>query len=442
MRDSLVWSDRIDREGRRFVECVENHRSIAERLDEKGLVAFVADGAILPRRSGVSDLPMTGDRVVPFSSPESLRVEMELPNPFDGPGGSQRRITGMGVPKGVTLIVGGGYHGKSTLLRAIEGGVYPRVPDDGREYVVADPDAVKVRAEDRRRVERVALQPFIDELPDGTDTAAFSTEEASGSTSHAAAIIEAVEAGATTLMMDEDTCATNLLVRDARMQALVAKTSEPITPLLDRVQELYQKLGVSTVMVMGGAGDYFDVADHVIMLERYTPRDATAEARRIAEELPTKRQTESEHVPPMTLSARAPQPNSIDPSRGNKAVKIDAPGRETLRFGEDTVDLRCIEQLADVSQTRAIGNALHVAAERFMGTERPLSEVLDRLDELLDSEGLDVLNPFNKPGKDGAQHPGRFVRPRRHEIAAALNRLRSLRVRRVQRETEPQDVAG
>ncbi len=341
------------------------------------------------------------------------------------------------MPAGVTLIAGGGYHGKSTVLRTIERCVYPHVPGDGREYVVTRPDAVKVRAEDRRRIEQVAIAPFIDRLPDGSDTTAFSTDEASGSTSQAAAVVEAVEAGAEALLMDEDTCASNLMVRDARMQALVEKSHEPITPFLDRVRELYERMGVSSILVMGGSGDYFDVADTVVMMRHYVPYDTTEEARRIAREYPTHRKAEADSGPSVQRTDRAPVAGSVDPSRGKKAVKIDAATYQTLRFGEQTIDLRAVDQLLDISQTRAIGQAIHLAAERCMGRDVALRDVLAEVDRILDERGLAALGP-SRGGPDNQPHPGRLARPRRHEIAAALNRLRSVRMRSL----APQGVAA
>jgi predicted ABC-class ATPase len=267
----LVWSNLPQEEIAAFVACVENQEHIRKQLDALGLIAFVADGAILPRESGAADRPLNREQAIPFKSPDSLRVTVELPNSIDGADGGTNMLSGMGVPKGVTLIIGGGYHGKSTLLRALERGVYPHIPGDGREYVVTNPHAVKIRAEDGRRVEKVDINAFISDLPYGKPTTAFSSEDASGSTSQAANIIEALEVGARALLLDEDTSATNFMVRDARMQALVHKENEPITPFLDRVRELYERFNVSTVLVMGGCGDYFDVADTVIMMRNYLP---------------------------------------------------------------------------------------------------------------------------------------------------------------------------
>jgi predicted ABC-class ATPase len=398
--------------GRRFLDCVENQQAIRAQLAERGLVAFIGDGAILPRASGVSQAPL--EDAVAFSSPDALRVELAVPH---APG----RVAGMGIPRGVTLIVGGGYHGKSTVLRALERGVYPHVPGDGREWVVTDAAAVKVRAEDGRRVERVDISAFIADLPGGRSTRAFSSDLASGSTSQAAGIVEAVEAGASVLLLDEDTCASNFMVRDARMQELVPRGDEPITPFVDRVRELHERLGISSVLVMGGCGDYFDVADTVVAMRSYRPELRTREARAVAEARPTGRRREVSE-PLARPAPRTPDPTSLDPSRGRRDVKIDARSAEEAGFGHERIDLRGVDQLVDRSQTRAAACALQLARERFAGAALPA--ILDGLESLLDAEGIDVLDPFYRPGA----HPGRLARPRRFEIAAALNRLRSLRV--------------
>ncbi len=411
----------------RFVRCIENQETIRSRLEAMNLIGFVADGAILPRAGGNSDRPMPEEAAVPFESPERFRVAISLPNPVDPKDPDSRTLTGMGIPEGVILITGGGYHGKSTLLRALERGVYPHVPGDGREYVVTRPDAVKIRAEDRRSVVCIDLSSFISELPGGQKTVGFTTPEASGSTSQAAAIIEAFESGSRTLLIDEDTCATNLMVRDARMQSLVTRSHEPITPLVDRVRELYDSHRISTVLVMGGSGDYFDCADHVIMLRDYRTTDVTSEARKIAASLPTRRDREAPR-PFAQPPARIPDPHSIDPSHRNRRHKIDAKSIDSLRFGSETIDLRAVEQLVDTSQTRAIGFALYRLANRLAETRRPIPELLDDIEADLDEHGPDILDPFAAPDPDNRPHPGNLAHPRRHEIAAALNRLRTLRI--------------
>ena len=254
------------------IKVVEDAEYIRSQLKELGLIAFIADGSILPRESGISEEPLEG--AIPFESPPSLSVEVKTL--YRG------RMRGMGIPEGVSLIVGGGYHGKSTLLKAIAMGVYPHIPGDGREFVITERRAVFVRAEDGRSVQMVDISPFISSLPDGTDTRFFSTQNASGSTSQAANIIEAIEAGASLLLFDEDTSATNLLIRDRRMQSLVHKSKEPITPLIDQIKPLHTSLGISSILVMGGSGDYLDVADHVIMMDSYRAKDVTEEAKRVA----------------------------------------------------------------------------------------------------------------------------------------------------------------
>jgi len=420
-RRGLVHRNLPAEEIRRFVECVENQEHIRSRLDALGLVAFVGDGAVLPRETGASDRPLPNDQAVAFRSPPSLRVEIPLPNPEPGPRGLSGAATGMGVPAGVTLIAGGGYHGKSTLLRALERGVYPHVPGDGRERVVTRKDVVKIRAEDGRRVERVDISPFVGALPHGRSTEAFRTDDASGSTSQAANIVEALEMGASGLLLDEDTSATSFMVRDARMQALVRKAFEPITPFLDRVRELWETQRVSTILVMGGCGDYLDVADTVLMMREYLPQDATREGRQVARDLPSARRPETPAPLPPPVP-RIPDPSSFDPSRGRKRVKIDAKGLEAILYGRDRIDLRDVEQLVDVSQTRAVGLAIQLAVERFFESGTTLREGVEAVDAFLDEKGLDVLDPFFRPGR----HPGNLARPRPFEIAASVNRLRSL----------------
>lgn len=424
VENSLIWQKLPQGEAKMFIECVENQEYIRSQLSSRGLIAFIADGSILPRKSGASDLPMSETRAIPFRSPESLRVTLKLPNPIHGPQGDEFTISGMGIPKGVTLIVGGGYHGKSTLLKAIERGVYPHIPGDGREYVVSLKDTIKIRAEDGRRVEKVDISPFIGELPYGTATRSFSTDDASGSTSQAANIVEHLEAGAKVLLLDEDTSATNFMIRDARMQALVSKKHEPITPFLDRVKELFERMGVSTVIVMGGSGDYFDVADTIIMMREFLPFEVTKEAKRIAKEYKTKRKIEV--ISPLSsITERIPMKGSFDPTCGRGKIKIQAKSVDLIVFGKETLDLRYVEQLVDISQTRAVGYAIYLAAIRFIDEKKTLREVLDALEEFFDIKGLDHLDPFRK----GEGNPGNFARPRRYEIAAAINRLRTLKVK-------------
>ncbi len=421
----LCWDDAKDRPGREFVECVENVEHIRGRLDALDLVAFVADGSVLPRASGASDRPMKPDSAVAFTSPDRYRVTIEIPNALaDG----SRTITGMGVPNGVTLIVGGGYHGKTTFLQSIERGVYPHIPGDGREYVVTACDTVKIRAEDGRRVEKVDISPFITNLPQGRETEAFSSEDASGSTSQAANIVEALEVGAGALLLDEDTSATNFMVRDARMQALVHKDSEPITPFVERVRELYDGFGVSSIVVMGGCGDYFETADHVILMRDYQPSDATEDARSVAVAFPTKREVEVAFSM-RPVRARIPLAQSFNPARGRRPVKIDARDLDRILYGRDPIELRDVEQLVDPSQTWAIGHGIHLAATRFMDGVRTLREVLECLESVFDEEGLDLLDPFYRKG----QHPGNYARPRKFEIAAAINRLRTVAMNQAKR---------
>ena len=396
-----------------FVTLYEDASYIRDKLPELGLVAFIGNGAILPRRSGVSELPMSPDRAVVFKAPHSLELELDTPN--------HGKLRGMGIPKGVTLIVGGGYHGKSTLLRAIERGIYNHVPGDGREWVITIEDTVKIRAEDGRAIHCVDISGFIHNLPTGSDTTCFSTDNASGSTSQAANIIEALELGAKLLLVDEDTSATNFMIRDARMQRLVHKSKEPITPFIDRVRELYDKLGVSTILVMGGSGDYFDVADTVIMMDSYLPKDVTHTAKQIAQMIDAGRNREE--APPLNpIRQRIPLREGIDPRKGNK-LRMEAKGKHQIVFGRQTIDLSCVEQLVDTSQTRTIAYAIYYAAKTYVDGKRTISEIMHKVEHDLKTKGFDIL----APGPHIKPHNLAYVR--RFEIAAALNRLRSLKVK-------------
>ena len=251
--------------------------ALRAQLAPHGLIAFVANGAILPRASGASAAPMDSNKAVRFQSPQDFQVALPLP---DG-----TSISGMGIPRGITLLTGGGFHGKSTLLEAIQLGIYNHIPGDGRELIVTDPTAVKIRAEDGRSVSSVDISPFISNLPGGRDTKRFSTDDASGSTSMATNIQEALEAGCKTLLIDEDSSATNLLVRDQRMQSLVR--NEPITPLVAKARSLFDQEGASIIIVVGGLGDWLSVADHVVVMENYAPRSITAEAKIVVQQFPS-----------------------------------------------------------------------------------------------------------------------------------------------------------
>jgi len=395
---------------RRHVETVEDARALRAALEENGLVAFIADGAYLPRRSGVDDRPLPFDKAVPFRSPDSLRVTLRAPNAGE--------ITGMGVPRGVTLIVGGGFHGKSTVLRALERGVYDHIPGDGRERVVTVETAVKVRAEEGRSIAGTDVSNFIGALPGGDDSRRLRTPNASGSTSQAAAMIEAMEVGATCLLLDEDSSATNLLIRDARMQALVPADLEPITPLIDHARSLYDEQGVSTILVLGGSGDYFDVATTVIALHAYVPEEVTDRARRIAAEMPTRRQPSTR--PWGSIAPRVPLTQPLDPRRGRRDVHIKVLARDRVQYGSEEVDLRAVEQLVERAQSRAVAEAVAWAWHNAVDGRRTLPEVLHYVMDAIRERGLDAVHP---------EPIGELAAFRIFELAAFVNRIRSLRVR-------------
>jgi predicted ABC-class ATPase len=387
------------------VETVEDAEHLRDLLPSLGFVAFVADGAVLPRESGASDRPLR-DGAVPFGSPPEFLVEVGLPN--------RGTVSGMGIPEGVTLVAGGGFHGKSTLLSALAWGVYDHVPGDGREMVVARADAVKVRAEDGRSVAGVDISGMIGDLPGGRSTKSFSTSNASGSTSQAANIAEALEVGASLLLVDEDTSATNFMIRDERMRELVR--SEPITPFIDLVRPLHRSLGVSTIVVVGGVGDYLDVADRVILMEDYEPSDATDRSRGIVEKFPPRAPLENGGI-------RRPDPrrlraSAIDLRRG-KRTTARGRGLHAVELGRERVDLSYLEQLAEAGQTEAIARMIGgFASDGDVGVREAVEGALADLSD----GGLAALGGFGG-------HPGEMSLPRAQEVAAAVNRVRSLVMR-------------
>ncbi len=386
------------------IATVEDANALRQQLLPQNLVAFIANGAILPRLSGVDAHPLP--TAIPFKSPSSL--EVTLPTPHAG------AITGLGIPQGVTLIVGGGYHGKSTLLKAIAQGAYNHIPKDGREQVVANEATVKIRAEDGRSVTGVDISPFIDQLPQGISTKSFSTTNASGSTSQATNILEAIEAGAEVLLIDEDTAATNLMIRDRNMQSLIAKEKEPITPFIDKVRQLYTDHGISTVLVMGGSGDYFEVADHVIALDNYTVHDVTAKAKAIAAECPSDRTAEGGQTFG-TITQRHIRLPQFD--TGRKPAKVKTQRLTTLIIGQEEIDLRGIEQLTEANQTRAIAHAILTWQQQ--NRSHSLQALLDDIMGWVNRRDFDALTPY--PMSDLSEF-------RRHELAAVINRLRRLSI--------------
>ncbi|EEW12377.1 conserved hypothetical protein [Vibrio mimicus VM573] len=341
-------------------EVVEDQEAMRAQLDDLGLVAFVANGSVLPRLAGNCDLPMK--EAVPFQTPKSLEVTLSTPNQGD--------LVGMGIPQGITLIVGGGFHGKSTLLTALERSIYNHIPGDGRERMVTDLKAMKIRAEEGRCVHNLNLSNYINHLPMGKDTTDFSTQDASGSTSQSAWLQESIEAGATTLLIDEDTSATNFMIRDERMQALVSKGAEPITPLVDRIGQLRDDLGISTLVVMGGSGDYLDVADTVIQMHDYQPLDVTEKAREVIAQHPTQRRNECE-TPLATFTPRALNCATLQKLLLDGKFRVSAKGLDSLRFGKEFTDLSALEQLQSSSEVNAIGWLWFQLAQLPGWTENP-----------------------------------------------------------------------
>ena len=409
---SLMYRGIDQNKLRAAIHLSDDQQFIREALHEKGLCAFVADGSVLPRQSGISPYPMKG--AIPFRSPEELAVTLTLPH--------AGAVRGMGIRKGVTLIVGGGYHGKSTLLGALEKGVYNHIAGDGREYVITDESAVKVRAEDGRSISNVDISMFIKDLPNNKDTVHFSTQDASGSTSQAANVIEAVTSGAQLLLIDEDTSATNFMVRDELMARVVAKDKEPITPFISRIRDLYEKAGVSTILVAGSSGAFFHVADTVIQMDRYVPLEITAAAKAAASADSTAAAVSTATVYraadfSLPEAVRIPNKNSALLREGR--VKVKVLSDDSFLLSRDEVDLRGLEQLVDREQIAALAHILKYAELHLIDGRLSFDRVLDRILELAESGGPEEWF-------DGSTVRCGLAYVRRAEIAGMINRYRKL----------------
>ena len=392
---------------RTIVDLAEDQHYIREMLPQMGLCAFVANGSVLPRESGISPRPMKGG--VRFQSPKELEVTMELPH--------KGKITGMGIRKGITLIVGGGYHGKSTLLKALELGVYDHIAGDGREYVITDNTAVKLRAEDGRSIQKTDISMFINDLPNGKDTVGFCTEDASGSTSQAANVVESIEAGTSLLLIDEDTSATNFMIRDELMQRVIHRDMEPITPFIERIRELYDDYGISTVIVAGSSGAYFHVADTIIQMDRYVPKDITAYAKKEAESYPAVSGPEAPAEQPDFHRC----PRTAKGFRENDRIKMKTMGRESVMINKESIDLRYVEQITESEQVTALGYCMRYAQKNIMDGKKELRQIVDELERVIEKGTLAALC-------ESSSSISCMAMPRRQEIFACFDRYRSLKM--------------
>lgn len=399
------------------VELAEDQQALRQWIGKNHFVAFVEDSAILPRESGISSRPMKDG--IAFTSPESLKVTVTLPH--------RGQITGMGIPEGITLIVGGGYHGKSTLLNALELGVYNHIAGDGREFVITEESALKLRAEDGRFIKDVDISMFINDLPNHKDTHSFCTQDASGSTSQAAGIVEGMEAKSRLFLLDEDTSATNFMVRDAFMQKVVSPEQEPITPFLSRARELYENAGISTILVAGSSGAFFHIADTVIQMDCYVPVDITARVKNLCSEYPVKQEAAHAFSMPRSNRIMTVDKNGATRRREYRSgrVRTDEPeqlklklmGKDGFALGKQNVDLRYIEQLVDAEQTAALGVLLKYVVEHEADGRQTLSQIAEKLEYMLQMQGLSFAF-------DGRPLSGGYAVPRIQEIYMCLNRYR------------------
>ena len=387
------------------LKLLEDQEFIRKQLKDKKLIAFIANNSILPRESGISQKPLKDGKK--FISPKELEVEFNTPN--------RGLIKGMGIPEGITLIVGGGYHGKSTLLKALELGVYNHIEGDGREFVITDNTALKVRAEDGRAITKTDISLFINNLPNGKDTKKFYTENASGSTSQAANIIEGIESGTKLFLIDEDTSATNFMIRDSVMQQLVSKDKEPITPFIDVARSLYKQKGISTILVVGSSGDFFDIADLVIQMDNYEPYEVTKKAKALSRGITNV----NENLKVDIDFNRVILKGTIESSP--KGVKVKTLGKDGISINKENIDLRAVEQIVDNEQLNTIGAIMKYAENKLMGKNLTLAQIADNITEELKNNLIGIENI-----KGGY---GSFAIVRNQEIMCAYNRYRKIKIR-------------
>lgn len=415
--ETLYYHKTQEKQFRQVAELAEDQKFIRQELKKRNLVAFVANGAVLPRESGISSRPMKN--AVAFQSPKSLEVTLQLPN--------KGELKGMGIPQGITMIVGGGFHGKSTLLKALETGVYNHIAGDGREYVITDDTAVKLRAEDGRSIQKVDISMFINNLPNGKDTFCFSTEDASGSTSQAANVVEAMEAGSRVFLIDEDTSATNFMVRDELMQKVVHREMEPITPFSLRVRQIYETANISTILVAGSSGSYFYQADHIIQMKEYQPEDITKRAKTAAQEVACLckdetaivRLTTNEKVSEISLPDFSKARMWLVKSDQKERVKMKVMGKDSISINKETIDLRYVEQLVDTGQLAGLANVVWYIRTHFFSKDISMTEAVNQTEKFLKTSGFEKIC--------AGRVPGNLTIPRRQEIFACLNRWRGIK---------------
>lgn len=414
VENSLFYARLDGKKVEQAVFLAEDQASLRRQMKDKGIVSFVENGAVLPRKSGVSDLPMQGS--VPFASPKTMEMTFVLPH--------RGAVTGMAVPAGITLIVGGGYHGKSTLLEAIQNGVYDHVAGDGREFVLTDETAVKLRAEDGRYVRNVDISLFIGDLPNKKDTTAFSSEDASGSTSQAAFLMESIEAGSHLLLIDEDTSATNFMVRDAFMQEVIRREKEPITPFLERALDLKEKAGVSTILVAGSSGAFFHIADHILMMDCYKPVDITERVKALCRERTAPRTKAPDFVlpefdrvmPAYVRKEKGDRGHGRGAERRHEHMKVKAMGLESFSLDRETVNIRYLEQINDAEQTEALACLLRRGLEQTFDGRKTVRQSAEELMNALDKEDFSAIS--------GSYIPCGLARPRIQDLYACINRFR------------------
>ncbi|VGO12027.1 hypothetical protein PDESU_00576 [Pontiella desulfatans] len=408
--NSLLYCNIEAADADEHVNNMEDADRLRQYLGASGQVAFVAEGALVTRLPG-QDIP-DYERLSPVEVDASLVEEVEVPH--------AGTVSGLGIPNGLTLILGESNSGRVDLMDAIAQGIYNHVPGDGREHVVTVADAVNIRSEVGRSIQQVDISAFAKALPDGGNPASYSSKSSGSFSSQAASTVEALEAGARVLLFDEHSSSSTFLSSDTRVSSLIGESSR--NTLAARARQMVDELGIS-IVVAGSSlvAEFIPIADKVLKVENFCVSDITEVAKAL-DIVPSTVADSTVNLGTMLSRSRWIMPSSIDPSVGRDDLVIESDEGDYLQFGRSIVDLDAVRQIADADQARAIGFVLYYAKLRYMDEGYPLREILDLVDRDLSNEGLNAL--IRDPRGD-------LARPRRYEVAAALNRLPAFRVSHV-----------
>lgn len=376
--ESLYFSAYKQSKVYNHLQTYENAEFIRENLDSKGIVAFIADGSVLPRRD---------DDLAPMVDAKEFVTDPALKVTFDVPYGEP--ISGMGIPKGFTAVTGASRNGKSALLDAIFAGVYDHIPGDGREYVITSRDAAFIMAEPNRPADSVDISMFVPETPEFDDTSAAKKEFVSSPMSEFVSVSEAVEMGSKLILIDEEY--SNPCV----MRKGFLADNEKIISLSEMGSSMGRQ-GISLVMVSGDES-VIRSADNVLVVEGFKVSPAKVERTGNGKEF---------SMP----ADRYPVSKGIVYEKGHRDVNVTAQEIRTIEIGEFKVHVP-VAALFDISQTNTVADAIAYMKEHMDGSK-------NMLDVCKDAIGAIKAEDDSTDNGSGMHH----ATIRAIDLAAVLNR--------------------